>query len=197
MTQSTGLSATAALLIGLTFAVSAQAQNDPTGGNPTGISNPAPVQPRQPAPDIAPPALPGASAQVLSTAPKLTPASSGDPTTALFTAINKADYAAAQDAVSRGADLNAQNSLGESPLDLAISLNRNDITFMLLSARNESGDSYAPPATPATARNHAAPVVKTYTVPARLVETPKKPAAPANVAGTPNVSVGFLGFGTK
>jgi hypothetical protein len=93
----------------LVFAVMSLAMITPVfaqsipGGNPSGLSNDGPtIQPRAPTPDIAPPALPGAgSAPGLATAPQVAHASNGDPTTALFDAINKNDYNAAQDALSR------------------------------------------------------------------------------------------------
>jgi len=167
----------------------------PGGGGPA-------IQPRAPAPDIAPPALPGAgSGPALATAPQVAHASSGDPTTALFDAINKNDYNAAQDALSRGADLTAQNPLGETPLELSIDLNHNSITFMILAARNETGGNSGPLATGEPSIN-AAPLPaasaahKTRAVPAAM-ETPpeavEKPQYGSN-SGTPNPSAGFLGF---
>jgi len=113
---------------------------------PNGQSGPE-VQPKAETPDIAPPALPGAGeVSGIATAPKVAKQNQGDPTTELFTAINADDYNAAQDAISRGADLTAQNQLGETPLDLSIALNQNSITFLLLGARNEDGESQAVPA---------------------------------------------------
>ena len=63
--------------------------------------------------------------------------SNGDmePTAALFEAINRGSLGASKEAVSRGADLNGHNVLGQTPLDMAIDLNRNDIMFFLLSMR--------------------------------------------------------------
>ena len=123
----------------------------------------------------------------------------GDPTTQLFNAINSNDYNSAQDAISRGADLNGQNALGETPIDLSVSLNRNSITFMLLAARNASGDD--PDATgpgPGSATpvakysSKSAPAQSSAAVPIKLIENPN--AAPGNNPGTPNPSAGFLGF---
>jgi ankyrin repeat protein len=119
----------------------------------------------------------------------------GDPTTALFTAINGNDYNAAQEAIGRGADLNAHNALGETPLDLSVALNRNSITFLLLGARNEtaeaSGGAIGAPislAAPSTKhqKSHAAPKATAVAV-----------KMPPNVTGTPDPAAGFLGFGTK
>jgi ankyrin repeat protein len=121
----------------------------------------------------------------------------------LFAAINRGNYADAQDAISRGADLNAQNALGETPLDLAIALNQNSITFMLLSARNE-GDAGQPVQTTAiTTTTH--PTRKLHPIPAKAMAstTTQAPAhakaatTPTGSDGQPNVSVGFLGFSQK
>jgi hypothetical protein len=198
----------AALAIAL-LAHPALAQNQPGaggfGGN--GLSGPAPTA-RPTTPDIIPAGVPGAAGTLgIATAPKLKKTNTGNPTTDLFAAINKGNYGDAQDAISRGADLNAQNPLGETPLDLAIALNQNSITFMLLSARNE-GDagqpvqttSAAPAASttphPIHAKLHpiaAKAMASTAEAPAHAKATP----APAGNAGQPNVSVGFLGFGQK
>jgi hypothetical protein len=169
---------------------------------PNGQNGPE-VTPRAPTPDIAPPALPGAGeAPGIATAPKVAKADQGDPTTELFTAINANDYAGAQDAISRGADLRAQNPLGETPLDLSIALNQNSITFLLLGARNEDGASVPVPAErPATTKHH----VYSHAMPASMGTPPMpEPAtrAPAqtvtgNNPGTPDASAGFLGFGPK
>jgi hypothetical protein len=177
------------------------------GGLGTGMGAATPT-PRPVVPDIAPPALPGAgNIQGIATAPKLKKANTGDPTTDLFTAINSGNYADAQDAISRGADLTAHNPLGETPLDLAIALNQNSITFMILSARNE-GD--AGPSVQATSQAKAVghkPPAKLHAIPAKAVEmnapapVPAPRAKPVPVAtggaGQPNVSVGFLGFSQK
>jgi hypothetical protein len=153
-------------------------------------------QPRQRVPDIAPAGVPGAVTAPLSTGPTLQKPGTGDPTAALFTAINKNDYGAAQDAVSRGANLNAQNPLGETPLDMSVALNRSTITFMLLAARNEEGGGTAPvPAAP-PARHHAP--APTYIVSARTA-APRPLPVPVmgNDPGTPDAAAGFLGFGPK
>ncbi len=152
-------------------------------------------QPRADTPDLAPPALPGvAGAPGLATAPAAAKAKTGDPTTDLFVAVNNNDYGAAQDAVSRGADINAQNALGETPLDLSIALNNNSITFMLLSARNEGGGSGAPPA-PVAASQPVSHSGKPKPVAVKLVTTPRSIAPVGNNPGTPDPAAGFLGFG--
>jgi hypothetical protein len=153
-------------------------------------------QPRQDTPDLAPPALPGAAGTPgLAAAPAAAKAKTGDPTTDLFAAVNNNDYGAAQDAVSRGADINAQNALGETPLDLSIALNNNSITFMLLSARNEGGGSSAPPA-PVAAGQPVSHSGKPKPVAVKLVTAPRNIApAVGNNPGTPDPAAGFLGFG--
>jgi hypothetical protein len=169
---------------------------------PNGQSGPD-VQPKAQTPDFAPPAIPGAGPQPgIATAPKVAKVDNGDPTTELFDAVNKGDYGAAQDAISRGADLGAQNALGETPLDLAISLNQNSLTFLLLGARNETGGGTGgAPAVAVSSRQmpvkrapHAEPAAMRSTFAA---SAPAKPAVPGNDPGTPNAEAGFLGFGPK
>jgi len=92
----------------------------------------------------APPSLPGTKAPVEAAAPTMSPADMS-PTDALFDAINRGDIAAARDAVNRGADMRGLNILGLTPLELAVDLGRNDISFLLLSMRD--GDSSSRSAT--------------------------------------------------
>ncbi len=154
-------------------------------------------------PDLAPPAVPGAgNSSALSTSLPIPKTETGDPTVELFTAVNSGDYNAAQDAVSRGADMNAQNAFGETPLDLSIALNRNPITFMLLSARNEGGGGSPALAATAPTGPTATPVHHTRklfrAIPARMATPPHvvvAPSVPGNDPGTPDQSAGFLGFG--
>lgn len=182
----------------LTFAcVPAFAQMS-MGGMGGGGGAPAP---QAHVPDIAPPALPGAAAAPLATGPVMQKPTTGDPTAALFSAINSGNYNSAQDAISRGANMNAENALGETPLDLAVALNRTNITFMLLAARNEmggndSGGAVTPvamttPAPHSKARKpHITPVTETTPMHATVPVMEDNP-------GTPNPSAGFLGFGAK
>jgi len=183
----------AGLVLVLAAAPVARAQDVPGGD-----SGPA-VQPKPQTPDIAPPALPGAGdVGGITGAPKVTKQDQGDPTVQLFNAINNDDYSSAQDAISRGADLTAQNALGETPLDLSIALNQNSITFLLLGARNEGGAS-----TPASAAAAPAPKIRPRAEPAALESPPPAvskvaPApVPGNAVGTPDAGAGFLGFGPK
>jgi hypothetical protein len=186
---------------GLLLAPAARAQSMV----PNGQNGPE-VQPKAPTPDFAPPAIPGAGiAPGIATAPKVAKADQGDPTTELFTAINANDYTSAQDAISRGADLTAQNKLGETPLDLSIALNQNSITFLLLGARNEDGPPVPAAAEAATATTHHHVYGYGHATPASLDAPPAPtpaprayaPAAMGNNQGTPNASAGFLGFGSK
>ncbi|GLR67598.1 hypothetical protein GCM10010909_22790 [Acidocella aquatica] len=177
------------------------------GGAPGGAPGGGGVQPQPQVHDIAPPALPGAGAPApLATAPVVQKPAIADPTQALFAAVNSGDYNAAQDALSRGADLTAKNDLGETPLDLSIALNHTNITFLLLATRNETagsdGTTSPGPAFTATAPARPAPRKSHPAAPVHEAATPHttEPAvniAPGNNPGTPNPSAGFLGFGTK
>lgn len=175
----------------------------------------APVaQPKARTPDIAPSGLPGVGgAPPPATGPTLQKPAGGDPTQELFTAINKNDYASAQDAISRGADLTAKDQFSETPLDLSIALNRNNITFLLLGTRNElaaqglSGTVGAPwtlnNTTPGgkAGKGHKPGKHETASavVPARapVVKPAPRPTLPAGGTGTPDPQAGFLGFGPK
>ncbi len=182
-------------------AVAQSAPQSSGGSSPSGTMQAPPLQPKSNDNQVLPPALPGAGDQSLNTAPSVAKPQTGDPTVQLFTAINANNYNSAQDAISRGADLNGQNALGETPIDLSVSLNRNSITFMLLGARNDSGDdpdatgpTSAVPATKYSSKSaHGKTLAKTQAaVPIKLIENPN--AAPGNNPGTPNAQAGFLGF---
>ncbi|GAB0113298.1 hypothetical protein [Acidisoma sp. C75] len=91
--------------------------------------------------------LPGASP----TAPiKQSPidASLLSPTTELFDAINRGDVTAARDALARGADLNARDAVGQTPVDVSIQLGRNAITFLLVTMMKANGSDYSEPQGP-------------------------------------------------
>jgi hypothetical protein len=165
--------------------------------SPAGDMQAPKIQPQSNPETPLPAAIPGAGNPNLPTSQSVAKQQSGDPTAELFTAINANDYNSAQDAISRGADLNAQNSLGESPIDLSVALNRNSITFMLLAARNDSGDdstansaSAAPVGTAAMPRHSLSG--KSSAVPVKMIENPA--TVPGNNPGTPNSNAGFLGF---
>jgi hypothetical protein len=144
-----------------------------------------------------PPAIPGAEPdENAAVAPADKIAAEMSPNEALFDAITRGDLAAAKDALNRGAQLDAKNVLGQTPTDASIDLDRNDITFLLLSMRGAVGAS-APPAQLAA----AAP-------PARAGKGAKGrkgvlQASAHNTGNTlqrgsdrgqPNPAVGFIGF---
>ena len=171
-----------------------------------------------------PPALPGSRAESMEAAPASKLSLDMPPTDALFDAINRGDLAAAKDAISRGADTNGHNVLGLTPLDLAVDLGRNEITFILLSLRNPETPTVAnganaatlaaakPPARTAHREQHEHVAERSpasqkvlvrqagYAVAAsQKAAAPRKTAADAprrfaGDGGTPNPSAGFLGF---
>ena len=195
--------------------VSGQPVSPPEPGNPAGRGGPITVgpEPQVKQPQSPPPVLPGAAARSDRVAPA-TGTAIADPNAALFDAINRGDIAAARDALDRGADLQAHNVLGMTPLDLSVDLGRNDITFLLLSLRN--GDlpastrtatgtaPAAPGGKPAPASAKPAPAatrVATHTPAKPPAQTAQAaPAAPrlfAGDGGTPNPTAGFLGFNNR
>ncbi len=202
MTVSSRVGAFAAVL-GLVWAVSllaprpAAAQglsdrvNAPvTNGTPT-IKNAVPAPP---------PALPGATLNRDRAAPANRTELDLPPTDALFDAITRGDMASARDALNRGADLNARDVLGLTPVDLSIDLARNDITFLLLSLRSSQPSATGPAPKAVAARSGPPPKVATLqqtvtrTVPRALVAAaPERPAV--GDPGKPDPAVGFLGFG--
>jgi hypothetical protein len=145
-----------------------------------------------------PPALPGA-ASTGSPAPANHAPVDMQPTDALFDAINRGDIATARDAIGRGADLQGQNILGMTPLELSIDLGRNDISFLLLSMHAaDNGRSRQAPPTRTTAKT----VTTKQQVPphssARVAASAPTPAQTARLysgdGGAPNPNAGFLGF---
>jgi hypothetical protein len=183
-------------------------------GRPNSALAPPPTVAKSTAP---PPSLPGAVTQ----GDRVAPAKGtviADPNDALFDAINRGDIASARDALDRGADLEAHNVLGMTPIDLSVDLGRNDITFLLLSLRNGDlqlnhrgtaqagqtapGGKPAPagtkPSTAGTKQAARAPATPPVKQAAQIA--PAAPVAPrlfAGDGGTPNPSVGFLGFGNR
>ena len=145
-----------------------------------------------------PPALPGGSG-INPDSQSQVQIDNENPTKVLFTAINHNNYAEARAAISRGARLNAQNALGETPIEMSVALNRNNITFMLLSMRAADGGASA--ASPAPAM--ATPIVSVGTpIHARVKQrapsvdqTPAfRPPSISQSLGVPNPAAGFLGF---
>lgn len=124
------------------------------------------------------------------------------PNEALFDAINRGDLGSARDAVNRGAQIDAQNVLGMTPLELSVDLSRNDITFFLLSMRGTSADHHGQqPVVAVAEKTPAKPAVKRVALSTRavaprpnLTAMPRQYAGPSD-PGTPVPEAGFLGFG--
>lgn len=117
-----------------------------------------------------------------------------EPTAALFDAINHGSISAAKESINRGADLNTRNILGQTPLEMSIDMNRNPITFLLLSLRNTD---YSPRGTVST----GTPTVKMENGSGHLTIGGDSSASKAasrmrrtSNGGTPNPTIGFLGF---
>ena len=148
-----------------------------------------------------PPALPGAQSQGTA-APATKAAGDMAPNEALFDAINRGDITAARDALSRGAELNAQNILGMTPMELSVDLGRNDIAFLLLSMRGETPRrGKAVSQSDAGGQSIAAKPSTRKAVPLKVAAGPgnrtdQAPRLFANDGGTPVPSAGFLGFDT-
>lgn len=153
----------------------------------------------------APPVLPGTKGPSVAAEPTQSP-SDMSPTDALFDAINRGDVATARDAVNRGANLNAYNLLGMTPVDMSVDLGRNDITFMLLSMRGDDAGvrRAAAAASAATAR---APIASGRPAPARAkvvalgaddgdskLPAVATPRLYSGNGGSPIPAAGFLGF---
>jgi hypothetical protein len=116
-----------------------------------GVGRSAPPPSSGPASRPPPPALPGlANRRAVEPIPAETPAINLSPSDALFDAVNRGDLTAAREAMARGADLNARNQLGLTPVDAAVDQGRNEIAFYLLSARGSAGSGpVTAPAEPA------------------------------------------------
>ena len=117
------------------------------------------------------------------------------PNEAMFDAINRGDVAAARDALSRGADVEARNILGLTAVELAIDLGRNDMTFLLLSMRGASAAPPPPSRAAAPARPAPAPARVAAPAPAPVRAPVQAPRLRSADAGTPAPQAGFLGFG--
>jgi hypothetical protein len=162
-----------ALLAAPAYAAIGDQSMDPAANNGSDQSDDAAAPKVQ-----APPSPTPSSKTAAPAAEATTDVKSLSPTDALFDAVNRGDLAAARDAVVRGADLNAFNSLGQTPIDASIDLGRNDITFELLAQRPLVSTSLAADAAP----------------------SPKRPVQQASVTkpapnpGKPKPAVGFLGF---
>lgn len=203
---------TTALLLGAGPALiplhSAMAQSSPGGGDADREA--ADQQAKAAAKEAArlaapPPAIPGAVTDEAT-------ATSGhanvdmEPTAALFDSINRGDMTAAKESLGRGADMNGKNVLGQSPLEMSIDLNRNDITFVLLSMRNtENGApvasiqsaSVSEAGSGNAAADHAGKThLKVKGDHSHLAAgSSPKPQRYAADGGVPKPEIGFLGFG--
>jgi hypothetical protein len=161
----------------------------PNRGNPNGDDDShASKEDKPPEP---PPAIPGAQPDAdAAVAPADKLAAEMSPNDALFDAISRGDLAAAKDALNRGAQLDAHNVLGQTPIDSSIDLDRNDITFLLLSMR--------PPVSPSqpTAVASAGPQARGKVRKGGVVEASArgKGVPLSQNRGQPNPAVGFIGF---
>lgn len=204
----------AACCLGAILGLASPAAAQGIGNSPLGPAGRAALEKGAPAKPVvpAPEAVPGARAREPA-APATRLSADMSPNDALFDSINRGDIAGVRDALNRGAELNAVNILGMTPMELSVDLGRNDISFLLLSMRGEDSDrgsrlsnrSPAPagksaPPTPAgrqAARSSApakAATANSQSQPAKPVATPK---LFANDGGTPLPNAGFLGFDNR
>ena len=194
------------------FAQSANPAQLTTPGAKVGAGAGGGGRPAQSKREEAPPALPGSRAEPTAVAPASRVPTDMPPTEALFAAVNRGDLATAKDAIGRGADLNGTNVLGLTPLELAVDLGRNEISFLLLSLRGGAG--YSTTSGPAGSAKDAAPKPMTRaerqaaqraeraerTARARPAAAEPAPAVPQTArlftgnGGTPAPQAGFLGF---
>lgn len=138
------------------------------------------------------------------------------PTAELFDAIDRGDVTAARDALARGADLNARDAVGQTPVDVSIQLGRNAITFLLVTLMRAGDTTYSEPAgpmaqPPANTLGMSPQDLKASSTPISFFNAPagKTPrrgqhatdhaAAVVVPPGGPGVAVpaaGFVGFGS-
>jgi hypothetical protein len=152
--------------------------------------------------EVPPPAVPGAASNNANVAPATTTPGEMEPNDELFDAINRGDISAARDAISRGADLGGRNVLGMTPMELSVDLGRNDISFLLLSMRGDSGRGPPASATTVAAKPQPAKPVRGRQATPTVAKAapPQQPAAPqtprlfSGDGGAPNPNAGFLGF---
>lgn len=158
----------------------------------------------------APVGIPGSRADTSMTGPAARSSVDMPPNEALFDSINRGDITGAKEAIGRGADLQGRNVLGLTPLELAVDLGRNDISFLLLSLRGGAGYRVAGPGRPPTPAQSAAErrAEKIAEQRARRQAASSEraqadisaPAAPrsaplfAGNGGSPVPQAGFLGF---
>lgn len=190
----------------IVFTAPAQAQLMPSfsGAPNIGNSNRQPSYGRAAPPP--PVGLPGAQSST-GPAPETVLPSMMDPTQALFDAINRGDIAAARDAINRGADVNGQNELGMTPIQLSLDLGHNDITFLLLSSGagrpngapnggsiQQAAAAQSAPTKQASLIRHKPSAHRTHVVADATSAQPELPQLYAGNGGTPIPQAGFLGF---
>ncbi|MDI2112402.1 hypothetical protein [Commensalibacter nepenthis] len=122
-----------------------------------------------------------------------------NPTQLLFDAINTGNLRQAQEALSRGADMHASNVLGQTPLEMSVDLNRDRITFLLLSMR---GYNNSPQQLASVSTETSGVTIKDGK--ARMSVKGKNKRGTINASngsaynsqnnGTPKPEIGFLGF---
>ena len=180
------LASSVALIAGLAIAVVAfapPAAAQGIGGGGVSSINGGKTMGR--APSVSQPsALPGSQVSTDRVIPADKNAVDMSPNDALFDAITRGDIAAAQDAINRGADFNARNVLGLTPLDESIDLGRNNITFLLLSLRGgvDTTAAQAGPAKPASARPLAPTASLATPTATAMAPSPTAPSASDNSA---------------
>src|SRR4051812_31746 len=135
-----------------------------------------------------PPALPGLQNRQAPEPIPADPNANLSPNAALFDAINRGDLPAARDAVARGAEIEARNVLGLTPIDAAVDQGRTEIMFYLLSIRTGIRGAPAPapePAAPASSPRAAAAARRPAPPPTPVVE--RAAPVPAPVARNPRL----------
>jgi len=128
-----------------------------------------------------PPSIPGAEVNPDTVIPADKGTAELLPNEALFDAITRGDIASARDALNRGAQLDAHNVLGQTPTEASISLDRNDITFLLLSMRGAN-------------QAHATRVADATRAPAHARPVHVQRPMPSSDRGRPDPAAGFIGF---
>jgi hypothetical protein len=198
------------MLLAVATAVPAQAQAPLGGSGMPGAAGPGQgsAPPATKGRAKPPSALPGTRTEKVQPAPADRMATDMAPNEALFDGINRGDMASVKDAITRGAELNTRNILGLTPIDLAVDLGYNDITFLLLSMRGADGSGPPRQTGPKSAKADLQALAKSEAKAAKSPKTtkaaqgiaPPPPAAPklfANDGGSPVPSAGFLGYGSQ
>jgi hypothetical protein len=146
------------------------------------------------------------------------------PNDELFDAIDRGDTSAARDAIARGAELDATNAVGQTPIDESVSLGRNEITFLLVTLLHAGGsnitDAQGPMAmpppntlglsnkderavsTPVSFFGSETPTATTrrkthYYASASESGAPAPAPSYGDTTGRPVPSAGFVGFGSS